>query len=196
MGNEMSKANVRRAKDWRYANRWFVGKGLDIGCGTDPLKVDNQDGFFQIASIDGYDKELGNGDAQILTEIPDAKYDFVVSSHCLEHMINPEVALRNWLRVVKSSGFLVITVPDWDLYEHRHWPSKFNVHHTSWTTRCFDGAGYPAHVIHVPSWLMKFDVDIEMLQLLTEHYRYDFGNLVDQTGSPAECAIEFIIRKR
>jgi predicted SAM-dependent methyltransferase len=42
----------------------------------------------------------------------DASYDFVLSSHNLEHMANPIKALHNWKRVLKPSGFLLLVLPD------------------------------------------------------------------------------------
>lgn len=199
MGNEMSKANARRKLDWRYGNRWLVGHGLDIGCGYDILKSDNSNGFHRIIAVTGYDKLLNSGDAQTLSDVADSTYDFVISSHCLEHMEMPAIALSNWIRVVKPGGFIVVTVPDCDLYEHRLWPSKFNGDHKfAWSMRAVTTENYPGHVLYVPQFLQEFghDVDIEMMQLLTENYNYTFGDLVDQTGSAAECAIEFVLRKR
>jgi SAM-dependent methyltransferase len=202
MGNEMSKANSRRFLDWRYRCRWFVGTGLDIGCGYDPLKVGGGNNFTKLDQVVGYDLVLGNKDAQTLPEVADNTYDFIVSSHCLEHMVNPNVALQNWLRVVKPGGFLTITVPEWDMYEHRQWPSKFNGDHKwSWSLKGEFKDIRPDNVMYVPMWLLEmnddlgYTFDIEMLQVLTEHYQEDLGERVDQTGGPAECAIEFVLRK-
>lgn len=199
MGNEMSKATARRMTDWRYANRWFVGHGLDIGCGYDVLKSST---FHKITAVTGYDSVLGSGDAQYLSEVADGTYDFVVSAHCLEHMHNPAESLENWLRVVKPGGFLIVTVPEYELYEHKHWPSKFNGDHkTSWTMKGEFKEIRPDHVVYLPLWLISLNVaslysfDIEMMQVLTEHFNFSFGDLVDQTGGPAECAIEFVLRK-
>ena len=200
MGNEMSKAIARRITDWRYANRWFVGTGLDVGCGYDPLQAGTL--FHKIDAVTGYDNVLGSGDAQYLSEIADNTYDFLVSAHCLEHMHNPAESLKNWLRVVKPGGFLTITVPEYDLYEHRHWPSRFNGDHKwSWTMKNELNNDRPAHVLYVPMWLVMmqadtgYPFDIEMMQLLTEHFDFSLGDMVDQTGGPAECAIEFVLRK-
>ncbi|MBV5346213.1 MAG: methyltransferase domain-containing protein, partial [Rhodoferax sp.] len=55
--------------------------------------------------------------------------DFVHSSHCLEHMRDVREALKNWIRIVKPGGFLILTVPDEDLYEQGQWPSRFNTDH-------------------------------------------------------------------
>lgn len=51
-------------------------------------------------------------DACYLEAIADASYDFVVASHVLEHIANPLRALREWKRVVKPGGVLLILVPD------------------------------------------------------------------------------------
>jgi len=47
-----------------------------------------------------------------LEGIGDAKYDFVLSSHSLEHIANPIKALQNWKRVLKPGGFLLLVLPD------------------------------------------------------------------------------------
>lgn len=197
MSDEMKKATARRIKDWRYANRWFVGVGLDIGCGGDPI---SRSVFTNITFIRGYDSVLGDGDAQYLPEFGDSTFDFVVSSHCLEHMVDVNVSMRNWLRVLKPRGYLVVTIPEWDLYEHRHWPSKFNGDHKwSWTLKMAGLESGQGHVLYVPTFLAKLQLehefDIEMVQLLTEHFDYNAEDIVDQTGGPAECSIEFILRK-
>lgn len=46
-----------------------------------------------------------------LEDIPNSKYDFVLSSHNLEHMANPIKALKEWQRVVKPGGHLLIVLP-------------------------------------------------------------------------------------
>jgi SAM-dependent methyltransferase len=47
-----------------------------------------------------------------LEGIADAAYDFVLSSHNLEHTANPIKALYNWKRVLKPHGFLLLVLPD------------------------------------------------------------------------------------
>ncbi len=51
-------------------------------------------------------------DATSLHDIPDKKYDFVASSHVLEHIANPLKALFEWNRVLKEGGLLILVVPD------------------------------------------------------------------------------------
>ena len=49
-----------------------------------------------------------------LREISSAKYDFVLSSHMLEHTANPLGALAEWRRLLRPGGALVLVVPHRD----------------------------------------------------------------------------------
>ena len=52
------------------------------------------------------------GEAAHLKEVNDASYDFVLSCHSLEHVANPIKALKDWSRVMKIKGRLVLVLPD------------------------------------------------------------------------------------
>jgi ubiquinone/menaquinone biosynthesis C-methylase UbiE len=54
------------------------------------------------------------GEAAHLKEVPDDSYEFVLSCHSLEHVANPIKALKDWSRVMKSKGRLVLVLPDKD----------------------------------------------------------------------------------
>jgi SAM-dependent methyltransferase len=53
-------------------------------------------------------------DATELSGIATGSYDFLLSSHVLEHLANPLRGLREWLRVVKEGGVLVLVLPHRD----------------------------------------------------------------------------------
>ena len=77
---------------------------------------------------EGFDFE--HGDAQYLKGKKDNTYDFVYSSHTIEHLPDPSEAIRNWFRVVKPGGYLIIYLPHRDLYEKKKTlPSRFNPNH-------------------------------------------------------------------
>ena len=62
-------------------------------------------------------------DAQTLSRIPDASYDFIVGNHVLEHMPDFALALHHWLRVVRPGGYTLFALPDmcatqWKTGEH------------------------------------------------------------------------------
>ncbi len=160
--DEQTKAYRRRIQDKRFTERWMVGKGLDVGCGRDMI---NKALWPKITEVDPYDIEFGHTDAQFLKEIENDKYDFVHSSHCLEHVKNPRAALGNWLRVVKPGGFVVVTIPEELLYESGCWPSSFNADHKhSFTLR---SAPVIPSSINVMQLLWKTEADIEHVTLLT-----------------------------
>lgn len=50
-------------------------------------------------------------EASDLSRIKDGTYDFVLSSHVLEHLANPIKALLEWKRVLKERGILLLVVP-------------------------------------------------------------------------------------
>jgi ubiquinone/menaquinone biosynthesis C-methylase UbiE len=59
-----------------------------------------------------------------LPNISDNEYDFLLSSHNLEHIANPIKALKEWQRIVKSGGHLVIVLPHYlTSFDHRRVPT-------------------------------------------------------------------------
>ena len=86
-----------------------LGDGIDIGAGDDSLGR-YQQMFPAMRSCRAWD--LADGDAQFLAGVPDRAFDFIHSSHCLEHLVNPVQAMQNWLRVLKPGGHAVLMVPD------------------------------------------------------------------------------------
>jgi SAM-dependent methyltransferase len=50
-------------------------------------------------------------EATALVGIPAATYDFLMSSHTLEHTANPILALYEWLRVLTDNGVIVLVLP-------------------------------------------------------------------------------------
>lgn len=59
-------------------------------------------------------------EASNLSEISDGQYDFLLSSHMLEHSANPIKVLREWRRVLKPRGRIIILLPNkrWT-FDHR-----------------------------------------------------------------------------
>lgn len=114
---ETAKARARRLREG-FFEKYCAGRGLDIGYGGDLLS----------GNCVGWDLE--HGDAQLLEGLEDESWDFVYSSHALEHVADASEALRNWYRVVKAGGYLILFVPDRDLYEKKlTLPSRWNPDH-------------------------------------------------------------------
>ena len=63
-------------------------------------------------------------EATELHGIANHKYDFILSSHNLEHIANPIRALKEWMRVVKAGGAIIAVLPDYrDTFDHRRQPT-------------------------------------------------------------------------
>jgi len=191
--HEASKALTRRLHDSRFVTRYFVGNGIDIGCGPDPVSQYAEQ-FPLMQQVKNWD--MPDGDAQYLASITDESVNFVHSSHCLEHMRDPEIAMQNWLRVLKPGGHMIITIPDEDLYEQGKFPSTLNSDH-KWTFTLHKQKSWSPKSINLLDFLAKFSdfAQILKLELLDASYRYQLGRF-DQTLTPvAEAGIEFILRK-
>jgi SAM-dependent methyltransferase len=121
---ETAKAKERRTREG-FFTKYVNGHGIDIGCGDDPLLPA---GYGCIP----WDKV--NGDATDMDGIKDEAFDYVYSSHALEHLDFPGIAMNNWFRILKSGGYLLIFLPHRDRYERRRTlPSQFNSdHRTFW----------------------------------------------------------------
>jgi SAM-dependent methyltransferase len=192
---EQSKAAKRRFGEGAFHTRYFVGEGIDIGGKPDPLGqyIEMFPLLMQVRTWD-----LEQGDAQFMQGVPDDHFDFVHSSHCLEHMQDARVALGNWARIVKPGGFLIITVPDEDLYEHGHWPSRYNSDH-KWSFTAYKTASRLPKSINVIDLVREFGdrLELERLLVLRDFFRGGVEEDMDQTLTPvAECGIEIVWRKR
>jgi SAM-dependent methyltransferase len=93
------------------------GKGIDIGCGADPVQPE----------VQRFDVE--HGDANEISKFVHEEFDYVYASHCLEHMRDPRHAVLEWWKLVRQDGYLFFIVPDEDLYEQGVFPSRFNSDH-------------------------------------------------------------------
>jgi SAM-dependent methyltransferase len=99
------------------ALQFCQGSGLDVGAGPWPLP-----GALPVELRDG-------GDAMSL---PDGQFDYVFSSHCLEHLVNPVTALEHWKTRLKPGGVLFLYLPHPDMtywrpqtcrkHLHQWWP--------------------------------------------------------------------------
>ena len=103
------------------------GRGLDLGCGWDKVTYDaigvNQDWAGQGDRADFW------FDLNLPIPSPDGIWDFVYSSHLLEHLLEPYRALKDWWAKIKPGGYLVLYMPHKELYLEPN-PEHLNM----WTT--------------------------------------------------------------
>jgi SAM-dependent methyltransferase len=97
------------------AETFCQGRGLDVGAGKWPLK-----GAMPVELKDG-------GDAM---DLPEGKFDYIFSSHCLEHLENPVAALKHWKERLRFAGVLFLYLPH---PEMSYWlPQNCQKHLHSW----------------------------------------------------------------
>jgi SAM-dependent methyltransferase len=110
------------------ARVYVRGSGVEVGAGTRPWPLPlgtscfygdvlDPDGLARYFSATGSAYE-GFIDAQTFAGIPDQAYDFSLSAHVLEHLVNPLGAIEAALRVVRPGGIVMFAIPDkrhtWD----------------------------------------------------------------------------------
>lgn len=111
-GNESAKCR------WDVV-QYLRGTVLDLGCG--PLKI-----LPHVIGVDScadtalfgipIQPDLKVKDCADLSDFEDAACDSVFSSHLLEHIVDTEAALKEWWRVLKPNGFMVLYLPHRDHY--------------------------------------------------------------------------------
>src|SRR6266404_1697906 len=108
-GNESQKCHDRIAP-------CVSGHGLDIGCGCWKLKVAKSREHSCLGVDGGYSPQAA-AEADIIADVTDLSifqdesFDYCYSSHTLEDMHYPEAVLREWWRLVKMGGNLILYLP-------------------------------------------------------------------------------------
>ncbi len=110
---------IRRGNAMRFiqtmAQEFCRGEGLDIGAGAWPLP-----GATPVELKNGGD---GNG-------LPAGRWDYIFSSHCLEHLVDPISALEHWKSRLRPGGVLFLYLPH---PEMTYWlPQNNRKHLHSW----------------------------------------------------------------
>ena len=105
------------------AHKYLDGlKGVEIGAsahnpfGLDTINVDYTDSMdtpFKKGEMEMCGKAckvdvIAEGDK---LPFKDGEWDFVISSHCIEHFFDPIAALKEWYRVIKPGGYIYIIAP-------------------------------------------------------------------------------------
>jgi|TARA_B100000315_G_C14369224_1_gene492161 SAM-dependent methyltransferase len=116
MAQETRKSN--RIRSDQYFQDYCQGDVIDIGAGDNKI------------TDDAVVFDVNEGNAQnILDYVETESFDCVYSSHCLEHMQDARATINQWWKILRPGGYMIIVVPDEDLYEQQCWPSMFNSDH-------------------------------------------------------------------
>jgi SAM-dependent methyltransferase len=170
---ETIKARPRRERE-RFFDRYLQGAGIDIGCGDDPVTPD-----------------CVRWDRPNDAYAPQGEFDWVYSSHCLEHLDDPERALRAWWSVLKPGGHLIVIVPHRDLYEKKVvLPSLWNGEHKHFWVPAWDE---PPCTRGLFMALMRAVPRAKLLRLTVEDEGWDSVPVTEH--SHGEYSIELVVRK-
>jgi glycosyltransferase involved in cell wall biosynthesis/predicted SAM-dependent methyltransferase len=112
----LSETSKIRARLWPWVR---TGKGLDLGCGSDKIHPCCT-GIDRIAAP-GVDVV---GDIRDLSSFSVEEFDWVYSSHALEDIEDTDAALREWLRVLRPDGHILIYAPYRHYYPNRGTPGS------------------------------------------------------------------------
>ncbi len=101
--------------------KYVEGKdGIDVGFGGDPIipSAITIDLPNQYCFAGNHPRNL-TGDARNLYWFKDNSLEYLYSAHLLEDMEDTEVLdiLKEWIRVIKSGGYLLLLLPEQEVYE-------------------------------------------------------------------------------
>jgi hypothetical protein len=193
---EASKAALRRFKeDSVFWSNVFKGVGLDIGPGDDPCDANVK---WPITLLEKFDQDRGDANF-IRWHFDDESLDFIHSSHSLEHMSrHPWNCLIDWCSLLKVGGHLVFTVPDFEMYEHSHWPSRYNYDHKwAFTIKGKGNGSYMLATEDALAYLEKSGMELISIKRLTDGWIPN--SQADQTfdfDKRVECAWEVVAVKK
>jgi len=123
VGEESSKTYIQKIESG-FFDKYMSGLGCELGfdgyiSNTVPILPDT---IGINKNTPGY-----NG---INLPFEDNHLDYVYNSHVYEHIKDRSPVLREWMRVLKEGGHLIIAVPHRDLYEKKlNKPSRYNEDH-------------------------------------------------------------------
>jgi SAM-dependent methyltransferase len=107
----------------KHASSYLRGSLIDIGCGEKPYKdllepyVDRHIGFDQKETLHDNSNIDLFGSANLIP-VPSLSFESALCTAVLEHLEEPEDAIRECYRVLKPSGIAIYSVPFiWHLHE-------------------------------------------------------------------------------
>ncbi len=115
-----------------FAKEFCRGEGLDVGGyldwtlpGARAVNVTNNDGY------DAYN-------------LPPGQYDYIFSSHCLEHVPDYVRALQTWKAALKAGGvlFLYLPHPDMEYWLPQNNPKHLHLFHPADVEKLLTDLGF------------------------------------------------------
>lgn len=178
VGFESSKLYRKRYSSGFWAEHIKGPRVLDIGYrGGRPDALGIVEGAIGV--------ELGQrGYDGLRLPVPDSSIDTVHASHLLEHVEDAAATLREWFRVIRVGGTIILMVPSAYLYERRMTvpPSRWSPEHV----RCYSPATLLAAV---ESALAPNSYRVRHLSDCDDGYDYLLPIDVHPTGALEICLV-------
>jgi SAM-dependent methyltransferase len=106
-------------------------------------------------------------DGSDLSSVADQSYDFILSSHNLEHFANPVKALHEWKRVTRPGGGWILVLPNYaKTFDHRRSPTT--VDHM---LEDFERNTQEDDLSHLPEILQAHDLSMDLAAGSAEEFR-------------------------
>lgn len=107
------RESIFRRYEMNEVIEYTKGLGIEVGCGLNKIHTGAIGINIVLSELDfGYPFGAQiKADGISLPWFVDNSLDYVFSSHCLEHFHEPEKALREWTKVIRVGGFLVLILP-------------------------------------------------------------------------------------
>ena len=106
-------------------------------------------------------------DGSELSVVADNSYDFILSSHNLEHLANPIKALKEWQRITRPGGGLILVLPFYEkTFDHRRKPTP-----VSHMLDDFISAVKEDDLTHLPEILELHDLSMDLAAGNAEAFR-------------------------
>lgn len=140
--------------------------------GLDNCDISSETAWAKHSEFFSYDPKKSPGknifcDGSDLSIIGDQTYEFVLSSHNLEHFANPVKALKEWQRVTVKGGALVLVLPNYrHTFDHRRKPTA-----VSHMLHDFEQDVPETDLSHLPDILENHDLSLDPAAGTTDNFR-------------------------
>ena len=158
------------------------GQGLDLGCGAEKIKAEaigvdigKGKGSDDLVGVADFSADIETG----LSLFAPGIFDYIFSSHFLEHVRDPAMILHDWWRLIRHGGNLVLYLPHKDLYP-RMGTHGANVDHRS----DFDSADILAIMDKFASYKVLVD------EVHSEENEYSFSLVLQKIGNVPGVALK------
>ena len=175
------------------ANKYCKGKGIEIGAAAhNPFNLENciniapkeDEAFYKQSQEDmcGYSVDIDFYGYANDMPVEGNSYDYIISSHVLEHVHDPIGAFKEWDRVVKDNGIIFIIVPKRDALpsdKGRPLPnlSDFMAAHNNPGVN--NSEGFSNHI-----WVFSLPLLVELVTFFNKEYKKNWEILeTEETDS-------------